>query len=366
MEDQLQLIKSDIVYNLIVKKPLEEKIRFLCEKLPNNEWSGTLFYTVKGTFAKGDLCIVCEDLYLQNIGSSTYTEFQNDVSLAGYLAEHSLWDCYTGLIHSHNRMATFFSATDISTLKEKGAVHNHFVSLIVNNIGEYNAVITRKIQETFRGRKSVSYNSFDNVVVKGKTASVEESSQYIEYFSLDITIEEFHRNKSELELRYEELYESYNTVKTKPYLEKPVSESKPINTYYNYRDYIDDDYEDSAQKSKEVSPVLQLFEDSYGDDNVVKEIVTQLITGDIFSIYKQNIDLDKWVSNMENLYNKRFPPETPEKVSEEYSYWIQTLVCGLEDYYGEDNFYNMREAIVKYLEKYPTNKYLQELINLLK
>lgn len=64
-----------------------------------NEWSGTLFYRVEGSFEDGSLKIIAEDMYLQDKGVGIYTEFSNDPSLAVYMVENDLIDCYQGLIH---------------------------------------------------------------------------------------------------------------------------------------------------------------------------------------------------------------------------------------------------------------------------
>lgn len=102
---QMQLIKGAKSYKLTVTENLEKQIRFLCDKLPSNEWSGTLFYTVEGSFKENNLHIICKDFFLQDVGVSTYTEFKNDVDLAEYIANHALWDCCMGLMHSHNTMS---------------------------------------------------------------------------------------------------------------------------------------------------------------------------------------------------------------------------------------------------------------------
>lgn len=95
----LQLIKQSVSYKLIVEESLEKIIRHICARYPNNEWSGTLFYTVEGSFEENNLVIRAKDFYVQDIGGGAYTEFKNDASLAGYMVEHELWDCYTGLMH---------------------------------------------------------------------------------------------------------------------------------------------------------------------------------------------------------------------------------------------------------------------------
>lgn len=100
MENQkIRLVPQSGPYKLIVKESLEKKIRFLCDRLPHNEYSGTLFYKITGSFETNDLVIIAEDLYLQDIGSSGYTEFQRDATLAGYIVENELFTHYQGLVH---------------------------------------------------------------------------------------------------------------------------------------------------------------------------------------------------------------------------------------------------------------------------
>lgn len=94
-----QLIPKSESYKLIITEGLEKTIRELCNTFPKNEWSGTLFYAVSGSFENKDLVLTAVDLYLQDIGSGSFTEFQRDASLASYMLEHDLLDCYSGLVH---------------------------------------------------------------------------------------------------------------------------------------------------------------------------------------------------------------------------------------------------------------------------
>ena len=98
-KESITLTKSSKSFKLTVTRNLEKQIRFLCEKLPRNEWSGTLFYTVEGSFKDNNIHVICKDFFLQDVGAATYTEFKNDTELAAYMADHELWDCYTGLMH---------------------------------------------------------------------------------------------------------------------------------------------------------------------------------------------------------------------------------------------------------------------------
>lgn len=103
MEETLK--KNTKSYTLIVKKELENIIRFLCNKLPSTEYSGTLFYRTTGSFETDDLKIYAEDFYLQDVGNATYTCFENDATLAKYMVDHNLMMHCQGLMHSHNKMA---------------------------------------------------------------------------------------------------------------------------------------------------------------------------------------------------------------------------------------------------------------------
>lgn len=92
-------------YKLIVPAKVEEKIRYLIRKFPHTEWSGVLFYTHTGTFENDDLVITCQDIYPMDLGSGTWTEFQMTPEVSGYIAENiELFDCDTGLCHSHHTM----------------------------------------------------------------------------------------------------------------------------------------------------------------------------------------------------------------------------------------------------------------------
>jgi len=139
------------LYKLVIPVNVELKIRRLLEKYNNTEWSGVLFYDYEGTLNEG-IVITCKDILLMDKGSAVYTEFEMNEEVLPYMIENELLDCKTGLCHSHHSLKTFFSGTDISTLEERGDLQNNFVSLIVNNNGEYNAAITWKVRYLVRGK----------------------------------------------------------------------------------------------------------------------------------------------------------------------------------------------------------------------
>ena len=135
-----------------------------------------------------------------------------------------------------------------------------------------------------------------------------------------------------------------------------------------------DDIKEEEAVEKNLKELSELdmsiaYDDDHVDPTIVLNTVTQVITGDIFSIYKQNVDLDKWVTNMEKLYDKRFADLVTEYDS--FEYWTDTFVEFLEnELFDKDLFEKGRDymdaiwaydVIVK-LQDYPTNKYLEAFI----
>ena len=87
----ISLVQKSGTYNykLIIPAEVERKIRFTCQKVWNTEWSGTLFFTHEGSFENDDLVIRCVDIYIMDIGTQAYTEFDMnpDVIWAQSLAQ---------------------------------------------------------------------------------------------------------------------------------------------------------------------------------------------------------------------------------------------------------------------------------------
>jgi len=123
---------------LNITKVLQSKIDYLITSIANCEWSGILFYNYHS-----DNIINGLDVFPMNIGSSCYTEFEINQEVIAYMVDNDLVGCKLGLIHSHHSMSSFFSNTDTETLNEKGK-ECEFLSLIVNNVGIYNAKLNIK------------------------------------------------------------------------------------------------------------------------------------------------------------------------------------------------------------------------------
>lgn len=351
----ISLVQKSGTYNykLIIPAEVERKIRFACQKVWSTEWSGTLFFTHEGSFENNDLVIRCVDIYIMDIGTQAYTEFDMNPDVIAYMCENpKLLDCQMGLIHSHNNMSTFFSGTDTATLKEEGRDRNNFVSLIVNNAGSYTAAITRRIKSK-QVKESVSYEFFGDGE-KHDTKEYVSDADEIEWFYLKIEKEDENYSFPDMAARLEEIKQA-KAEKVKK-AQTPVYQGsyKPViaNSYGTKADPANL-VKKEAKKPKVVQ--TSLFDDvddlpfevgydiPYGqvtfDKVTLKSLVLQLITGSIIISNDSKIDITKWAKSMPALYEKRFGK-------------------GKE---GMKNFKMWADTYAEYLTWYVTDEKLEEL-----
>ena len=354
----LSLVQKSGTYNyrLIIPAEVERKIRFACQKVWSTEWSGTLFFTHEGSFENNDLVIKCVDIYIMDIGTQAYTEFDMNPDVIAYMCENpELLDCQMGLIHSHNNMSTFFSGTDTATLKEEGRDRNNFVSLIVNNAGTYTAAITRRVKSK-QVKESVSYEFFGDGE-KHDTKEYVSDADEIEWFYLKIEKEGENYSFPDMAARLEEIKQAK--------AERAEKAKKAQTPVYQggYKPVIANSYgtkagpanlvKKEAEKVKVTQPTLfdnvddLPFEDGYDipygqvtfDKTTLKSLVLQLITGSIIISNDSKINITKWSKSMPALYEKRFGKGKA----------------------GMDNFKIWAETYTEYLTWYITDEKLEEL-----
>lgn len=223
------MIKESQLFKLIIDRELENKIRFLCTKSPNLEWSGVLFYDViGGTFDK-DLVLKAVDLLPMNQGSGAETSYIETPDIIEYQMEKDLLNCKKGLIHSHHTMQTFFSGTDMSTLEKEGSETVHFLSLIINNAGIYNAAFTRKIKRKMNIVEEIT--TFGN-----KTSEVKKKKEdvVVSYINAEISIE---KEESPYEDLWKGLIEKTKAQKDKELKERQLLEESIKNLPLNQKNF---------------------------------------------------------------------------------------------------------------------------------
>ena len=329
MEEKQQPIQSTKLvqklgtynYKLIIPAEVERKIRFACQRVWNTEWSGTLFFTHEGSFENNDLVIRCVDIYIMDIGTQAYTEFDMNPDVIAYMCENpELLDCQMGLIHSHNNMSTFFSGTDTATLKEEGRDRNNFVSLIVNNAGNYTAAITRRVKSK-SVKESVSYEFFGDGEKHDTKEYVSEEDE-IEWFYLNIEKEGDTFSFQDMDARFEEIKKR----KAEKAKEAEMARKQTFQTSSNRPSTIINSYGTRTESpniipGKKTIVQTSLFDGindwgsnnldvPYGtakfDRNTIRQLTLQLVTGSIIIPNDSKIDIRKWAASMPAMYQKRF------------------------------------------------------------
>ena len=343
-------------FTLLVTKPVEKKIREWCMMLPHNEWSGVLFYTVEGDF-ENDLKIVCKDILVMNIGESAFTEFSYDEDVAFYMAQNpELLDCYQGLIHSHNTMATFFSGTDISTLDSEGKKQDNFVSLIVNNAGNYSAAITKKTESevTYSGQKETKsvFKFFGNAKEAAVTTlPLNETTKTsdLEYFKLNVEKEEC--EDSEQLQRFSELSKAKEEEKKKKATSYSNWYNNPSTTISNvpaFKDYNTKSwepiytpakqgtlFEDYDKEEEEITRryLSKNFDKRWKNAGILR-LVNQIVLGTPYTskdfnpdeFLTKNIDFDKDICKYFNSIRKYYPQNAKEMFESWASPYLDFLV----------------------------------------
>lgn len=129
-------------------------------------------------------------LHLQDLGTTAFTEFDNDGDVVDlYIDNEDLMNYRCGLIHSHHTMAAFFSGTDTEELHEK-AENGLYLSLIVNNHMEPVAKICW-VGETERTVESYSSWSLGRFIRKPKKHTKKEIMKIYYEIELDIEFDGF-------------------------------------------------------------------------------------------------------------------------------------------------------------------------------
>lgn len=341
------IAKSPTSFKMFIPAKVESKIRILLNSIYNIEWSGVLFYTYTGSFENNDLVITCEDIYPMNIGNSVYTEFENTPDIAGYIVDNQLFDCCHGLCHSHHNFQTFFSGTDISTLQSEGNETVHFVSLIVNNAGEYNAAITRKVKATFEGDITEEFESYNGEKVT-KTSKTVQQKEMIMYHPLNVEIEKGNCTV--------DLYDRIKELKDKNSKTKAnIATTSIANTSTVYPT------QQKIEFPKEESEQFDALDDVEDEINLC---ISKLLTGNINTDILTKEEMLKLSNCMNEVFGKSFP------TMKTFSYWadahVDCILNTVNNGWPDDEYISsLCEELIYRLQELDDNPYIKEYINIL-
>lgn len=330
-------VKHPELFKIVLSEQLETKIRTYCALSPEREWSGVLFYKFEGTFKDG-ITIFANDMYLMDQGTAAHTEFDlNEPEITRYMVFEGLIDHCIGLVHSHNRLASFFSGEDASTLCQYGNEMNNFVSLVVNNAGQYVARVTRKCQ--LSGTKTTTINGTlastlfnteqqeSSPVRRNTTESIE--STYLEYVNLNV--ERPSISTADTLVRFGEINHKCSTSKV----------SLPSSVFSNTKQKevqgsLWDDYYGpvgSVASNIEKSEVGIIDWNKHG----YKEWFTKLLNGSPFDTTVRG------VKELSIRYLKAF--ETVEKLSDWFEMWFDYMASIYDTNWIDDDWGDGEEAL---------------------
>lgn len=304
--DKNILKKQDNTYKLIITPELEEKIRFLCARFPNNEYSGVLFYDYTGRFEDNSLVLTAKDFCLMDYGSATYTEFNKSAEICNYMIEHDLLECQQGLMHSHDQMSTFFSGTDLGTLQEEGSDMNNFLSLIVNNTGQYTAAITRKVKHIPHVTEVLEYEFFGEETINIGNDEYDAIESYeIEYFFLNIEKPTVNIGYTDLFNRIEEISKDktkITNISREPRANLIVDSTLKATPLYKETNIPFSKANTAVQAGVDTDESIDYNKYKFNETDL-NNIVKQLLIGSPIFTPK---DLNEWVQKMPTVFSKRF------------------------------------------------------------
>jgi hypothetical protein len=183
---------------------------YVLAKRPSKEWSAALFWQLNDDADIENpetLDIKVDHMFLQDLGSTVYTEFEHD-DVAGHIMDNEeLMEYRVGLIHSHHTMQAFFSGTDTEELHEK-AKEGLYLSLIVNNHMEPVCKLAWMGQVE---RKIETFNSWDlgRFIRKPKKVTKTEIANVFYEVQMEIN---WHESISTIADRYDELKAEETTI----------------------------------------------------------------------------------------------------------------------------------------------------------
>lgn len=346
------------------------------------------------------MVITCADFYPMDLGTSGWTEFQMSEEVAAYMAQNiELFDCDTGLIHSHHALGAFFSGQDNLMLQQEGNDTNCFVSLVVDTKGTYVARITRKVQsksEVTVKPLGTSYEFFGNgskTISNGSTELTKiVDKEYIEYFDLQVERHEVPNTLSYLDTRFAEIELKKKDVaktsvvsqQTNGFNLKSETDDTQFFDWLHTKDIRNNavpqqtslDFKDTPKQN---ATETETEYDWTPDPKKIHETVVHIVTLNLI-LDPKNFNFKHWITrHMSNVYQRIFgKPATIDSLPNAFCEWRDFIIQFTLDHYDEpgipsymydeyDIFTSVvAQSIIDELSEYvDDNPYIQHYINTL-
>ena len=156
---------------MLLSEELWYKICRFHQIFGDTEWSGPIWYEMKGSIDRPDkLVLEVKHLMLKDVGSAAYTEYEFGEEMIDFYEKYpelmGVGDdvIKMGHLHTHHNMNAFFSGTDMKALHDGADSLDMILSVIVNRHGmkiAKIAMVTESETKTFftHMKKVFSFNS---------------------------------------------------------------------------------------------------------------------------------------------------------------------------------------------------------------
>lgn len=263
---------------------------------------------------------------------------------------------------------TFFSGTDLGTLQEEGSDMNNFLSLIVNNAGQYTAAITRKVKHIPHVTEVLEYEFFGEETINIGNDEYDAIESYeIEYFFLNIEKPTVNIGYTDLFSRIEEISKDKikNTnISREPRTNLIVEPTLKATPLYKEANIPFSKTNTAVQTGVDTDESIDYNKYKFNETDL-NNIVKQLLIGSPIFTPK---DLNEWVQKMPTVFSKRFGEG--QKGLENYrafiGYFVEFLVTeAFDDNLAEEGYLeDSQMAICAYgvlqkLHTFKTNSFIE-------
>lgn len=265
-------------------------------------------------------------------------------------------------------MSTFFSGTDLGTLQEEGSDMNNFLSLIVNNAGQYTAAITRKVKHIPHVTEVLEYEFFGEETINIGNDEYDAIESYeIEYFFLNIEKPTVNIGYTDLFNRIEEISKDKTkiaNISREPRANLIVEPTLKATPLYKEANISFSKTNTAVQAGVDTDESIDYNKYKFNETDL-NNIVKQLLIGSPIFTPK---DLNEWVQKMPTVFSKRFGEG--QKGLENYrafiGYFVEFLVTeAFDDNLAEEGYLeDSQMAICAYgvlqkLHTFKTNSFIE-------
>lgn len=348
---------------VIVTEDFLNKTKFLCKQCPEKEWSGALIYKVEGSIADpANMIITPIDIYLMDIGSKAYTEYDTDKSIVDFIVKNNYLEYNIGKYHSHNSMNVFHSDTDMKDLEENSDKYNYYVSMICNNamdmemkISFYATIETEEIPYTAVNEQGEKYQ-----------LNLKETLQYKQLFIVDTIIEKAEVQFAEDDTftkRFYEILEKSQKVQPKTFTSFDFQNRK--NKFPQEQDLFNQQEINWNEEEQEENLEIDTFVCYIlRDGKPLKTDTVETVIEDILVSFQDKKEIISYANQMAgvkffNLYKSYYSQDNTAMIKEVFMDNIQEFVERLEE---EEMTYPEIKPIVAAFNNMQ-QRYLNNLLN---